>query len=115
MKRVKVKEINLEKGSPLVEDALRNMVNSMATAKREGYKACILIHGYGSSGEGGAIKEAVVKKLKDPSLRGVVSDFVQGENWNSKKNEFLNHTNQLKDFERYIGQNKGVTVVIFRP
>ena len=114
MSKVKVKEINLEKGSPQVPQALKNMVNGMATAKIQGYKACILIHGYGSSGEGGAIKEAVIKKLQDPSLRGMVSDYVSGENWPSKKNIFLNHTGQLKDFQRYIDQNKGVTVVLFR-
>lgn len=114
MKRVKVKEINLEKGSPQVPEALRNMVNGMTTAKMEGYKACILIHGYGSTGEGGAIREAVIRKLQDQSLRGIVLDYVSGENWVDKKEKFLNHTNQLKDFQRYIHENKGVTVVLFR-
>lgn len=53
---VKVREVNIEKGHPPVDEAMRRMVNGLTTAKREGIKSVVLIHGYGSSGEGGAIK-----------------------------------------------------------
>ncbi|MEG2199305.1 MAG: Smr/MutS family protein, partial [Anaerovorax sp.] len=72
MGNIKVKEINLERGGPTVEAALRNLINQLSTCKAQGYKAVILIHGYGSSGTGGAIKPAVTAKLKERSLSGVV-------------------------------------------
>lgn len=114
MGTVKVKEINLEYGNPTVEVALRNMVNQLSTAKGGGYKAVILVHGYGSSGVGGAIKKAVRLKLKERSLCGVVRDFVGGEDWANQKKNFCDQCNQLKEFSSYVKGNQGLTVVTLR-
>jgi hypothetical protein len=111
---VKVKEINIERGSPTVETALRNMVNELSTAKRAGFKAVVLIHGYGSSGAGGAIKEAVQKKLIERSLSGIVRDFTGGEEWLNVKRRFIEVCAQLKDFDQYISGNRGITVILIK-
>ena len=111
---VKVKQINLERGGPTVETAVRNMINELATAKRTGYRAVILIHGYGSSGAGGAIKIAVKQKLKERSLSGVVRDFAGGEDWANRKREFIDICTQLRDFGPDVEGNKGVTVVLLK-
>jgi DNA-nicking Smr family endonuclease len=60
----KVKQINLERGFPTVEVACKKLVNELSTAKGQGYRAAVLIHGYGSSGVGGALRPAVRAKLK---------------------------------------------------
>jgi len=114
MGAVKVKEINIERGSPTVEEAIRNMVNQLSTAKGTGYKAVVLIHGYGSSGTGGAIKVAVKGKLKERSMSGVVLDYVGGEDWLNRKKTFIEACSQLKDFHTGIDGNRGVTVVLLR-
>lgn len=114
MGAVKVKEINLERGNPTVEVALKNLVNGLSTAKRAGYKAAILIHGYGSSGNGGAIKVAVKIKLKEPMFTGMIRSFIAGEDWTDRKKEFLDGCSQLRDFDKYIEGNRGVTVVLFK-
>ena len=114
MGAVKVKEINIERGGPTVETALRNMVNEMTTAKRAGYKAVILIHGYGSSGSGGAIKTAARGKLKERSLSGIVRDFTGGEEWPDRKRGFTEICTQLKDYNIYIDGNRGVTVILLK-
>ena len=114
MGAVKVKEINIERGSPPVGTALRNMVNELSTAKRAGYKAVVLIHGYGSSGSGGAIKIAVREKLKERSLSGIVRDFTGGEDWMNRKGEFMEICSQLKDYNTNIDGNRGITVILFR-
>ena len=114
MGAVKVKEVNLERGNPTAEAAIRNMVNELSTAKRAGYKAVVLIHGYGSSGTGGAIKAAVKQKLKERSLSGVVRDFTGGEDWLNRKREFTETCEQLRDFSSYVDGNKGITVVLLR-
>jgi len=114
MGAVKVKEVNLERGGPTVETAMRNLINELSTAKRAGYKAVVLVHGYGSSGTGGAIKIAVKQKLKERSLSGVIRDFTGGEEWLNRKREFIEICSQLKDFNTYIDGNKGITVILLK-
>ena len=114
MGAVKVKEINLERGNPDSATAVSNMVNGLYTAKGAGYKAVILIHGYGSSGSGGAIKVAVKEKLKERSLSGIIRDFTGGEDWINVKRLFMETCPQLKDFSQYVESNRGLTVVLLK-
>jgi len=114
MGAVKVKEINLERGAPTVEVAMRNLINELSTAKRVGYKAVILVHGYGSTGVGGAIKAAAKSKLQEKSLSGIVRDFVGGEDWLNRKKDFIDICNQLRDYSAYIDGNRGLTVVLLK-
>lgn len=111
---VKVKEINLERGNPTVPAAMQNLVNELTTAKRVGYRAVIVVHGYGSSGVGGAIKTATRGKLSERILLGVVRDFVGGEDWVERKREFMEVCSQLKDYSTYVSGNKGITVVLLK-
>ena len=111
---VKVREINIERGSPAVETAIRNMINGLTTAKRAGFKAVVLIHGYGSSGTGGAIKTAAKEKLKDRSLSGIIRDFAGGEEWQKYKRGFTEICMQLNDYSKYIDGNRGITVILLK-
>lgn len=110
----KVKEINLEYGSPTVDAAVRNMVSQLGTCKGQGYKAVILVHGYGSSGVGGGIKAAVRSKLRDSSLSGIVRSSCGGEHWFEKKKDLLALCQTLADYQRKIDGNQGVTVVLLK-
>jgi hypothetical protein len=110
----KVREVNLEYGNPTVDAAVRNMVSQLSTCKGQGYKAVILIHGYGSSGVGGGIKAAVRSKLKEPGLSGLVRQSCGGEHWYEKKRELLGICGSLADYQRKIDGNQGVTVVILK-
>ena len=110
----KVAEVNLEYGMPTVDAALQKMRNSLTTYKRQGYKAVILIHGYGASGVGGSIKAAVIRCLGENSMRGIVRDFVGGDQWFNRKREILDICKDLSNFERKIAGNSGITVVLLR-
>lgn len=110
----KVRQINLELGHPTVEEAVKRMKNELSTAKMSGCKAAILIHGYGSTGTGGAIKPAVSKTLSQPVLVGIVKDWVAGENWLNKKTVFLAYCPTLKEQVRHIDGNQGITVVLLK-
>lgn len=110
----KVKEINLEYGNPTVDVAVRNMVNQLGTCKGQGYKAVILIHGYGSSGVGGGIKVGVRIKLREAALSGIVRTFCGGEQWYERKQELLNICQPLTEYSRKIEGNQGVTVVLLK-
>jgi len=114
MSSSKVKEINLERGMPAVAPAMTRLVNDLTTAKMSGCKAAVIVHGWGSSGTGGAIKAATAKKLKEPQLRGIIRDTVSGEKWMEKKKDFINICPQLKEFSRYVDGNKGITVAVLK-
>ncbi|MBT9134617.1 MAG: hypothetical protein DDT37_01309 [Firmicutes bacterium] len=109
----KVATLNLEQGGPSVEHALMHMKNSLATYKRQGVKAVVIIHGWGSSGVGGAIRSAVRNALRGDDLRGIVRAFVACEEWSHKRREFIGMCKALED-ERHLDGNEGVTVVVLR-
>ena len=110
----KLVEVNLERGFPTVDVAMSRLKNEVTTAKMSGCKAMIIIHGFGSSGEGGKIKSASKIQLKKPMFKGIIKDMVGGEDWLTKKKEFLNHCPQLKNSERHISGNQGITVLLLR-
>lgn len=110
----KVAEINLEYRMPTVDMALANMKNSLATYKRQGYKAVILIHGYGSSGVGGGIKTAVRSALSESSLSSFVRMYAGGEQWYMRRREILSICKSLENYERRIDGNEGITIVILK-
>ena len=110
----KVEKVNLEQGQPSVEQALQKLRNDLSTLKRQGTKAAIIIHGWGSSGVGGSIKPAVRKALGDSSMRGIVRASVGGEDWAQKRREFIGMCKALEEEDRQLTGNPGVTVVILR-
>ena len=110
----KVQEVNIEKGFPNVEAALQKLKAFLTTSKRQGVKAVIVVHGYGSTGDGGAIKTAVLKCLRDKSMCGIVRDFSCGDEWINRKKEILNLCKSLESHERKISGNVGVTAVLLK-
>jgi hypothetical protein len=53
--RIEHRIVNLEKGMPLVEQALARLATELEQARLERCRLLTLIHGYGSSGRGGKI------------------------------------------------------------
>jgi len=90
------------------------LINISTVFKRQGCKAVLIIHGYGSTGVGGAIKLAVRKCLNEKSMCGIVRAFSGGENWIDKKRELISICGNLKNNEHRISGNEGVTVVVLK-
>jgi hypothetical protein len=114
MRKNKVVELNIEYGNPDVPTALARMKNGLMTYKRLGKKAVIVIHGYGSTGAGGSIRSAARSSLGENSMRGIVREYVPGEQWLSKKNRIMSICASVSDYEKSICGNPGVTLVILR-
>lgn len=110
----KVRIVNLEQGLPSGDEAVSRLKNTLPTLRGQGAKAVIVIHGYGSGGQGGVIRERTRRALTDGDLRGVVRTFVAGEEWSSRRREFTAMCRALEKEERQIKGNPGVTVVILR-
>lgn len=47
-------------------------------------------------------------------MRGVIWEFVPGEQWLNRKKEILSICKALEIYERRIASNEGVTVVVLR-
>jgi len=71
--------IDLEAGRPTVPEALARLERELAAARVRGVRWLTIIHGYGSSGSGGAIRDAVRGRLARRRRQGRIRDFHPGE------------------------------------
>ena len=109
------KTVNLERGRPPAETALRRLTLEIDTARREGVKVLTLIHGYGSSGKGGVIREQCRKTLDYMRLRKEICDYILGEEYSSKAGPakaLIRRYPQLAGDKNLKIKNPGITVVI---
>ena len=111
----KLREVNLEAGMPFVEHAIKRLTFELEQSRRQKFAAVKLIHGYGSSGKGGKIRTAARKYLGGLKDRGIIADFIPGEQFSifeeATRRAFLRcEALRLdRDLDRY---NNGVTFVI---
>ncbi len=110
------KTINLELGMPTVEEAKKQLALQLRMAKSGGVKAVKIIHGYGSSGKGGAIKAEVHRQLRQKERAGEIKAFVRGEDFSpfesSARKALSLHPALSKDRD-YSRTNHGISIVIF--
>lgn len=105
--------VNLEKGMPVVQDALRLLKSELHIAMKSGPKVLVLIHGYGSSGKGGAIKEAVHRELQLLLNRKELNDVLPGEHCGKQSGHARHIMKRFPFAEEYVTRvNPGITVVI---
>ena len=83
----KIKTINLKKGMPFVDEALDTLSLELDLARSQGVKVLRVIHGYGSSGTGGKIKQAVIQELASLSRAGRVHAYVVGDRYSEDTNQ----------------------------
>lgn len=73
-----MKEYDVHYGQPTVDVALRLLDNAIRIHKSK--EPCLkIIHGYGSKGVGGAIREAVRDALRSKLDRGEIKAYIPGE------------------------------------
>ena len=110
-----VVKINLESGMPTVETAKMKMSQALRSAKANRTQAVKLIHGYGSSGRGGAIKEEVRRQLASMKRSGAIKEFVKGEEFSPFEGcarHALDLCPELSRDRDYSRCNHGITIVI---
>lgn len=107
--------INLESGRPLADEAVRRLRAAVCSARSQGVGAIKLIHGYGSSGHGGAIKSRVHRELAFMRKQGEITVFVSGEQFSpfdENARLALSICPELSGDSDYSRCNQGVTVVV---
>ncbi len=83
----KIKTINLKKGMPFVDEALATLSLELDLARSQGVQVLRIIHGYGSSGTGGKIKQAVIQELASLSRAKRVHAYVVGDRYSEDTNQ----------------------------
>lgn len=106
--------VNLEKGRPLVSDALKRLAMELEAGVRTGCRAMVFIHGYGSSGKGGAIKEAVRHQLESARSQKVVHEVLPGEECGKRSGQARQFLKRFPLLAEYVQRaNPGITLVVF--
>ncbi len=107
--------VNLEAGRPAVEVALNRLNEVIADARRTSIAVLTLIHGYGSTGRGGAIRSECRMMLDYMKNKGMISDYIAGEDFNKRSGRvrvLLRRYSQLSTDRNLNSGNQGITLVI---
>jgi DNA-nicking Smr family endonuclease len=100
---------------PWVHVALQRLDREIAGARQQHAKFLKIIHGYGSSGEGGDIRIAVQKRLVEMTGRDEIRACIFGEKW-AKSDEqtwaLINANVELKQDHDLGKKNLGITIVV---
>lgn len=109
-------EINIKQGAPTVEKALELLSEHLRKCTELGVKAIILIHGYGSSGEGGRIKRAIQDALENNHYADRVTEYFFGERvayGSDSYHALIKRRPGLKQYlKRFKEGNGGMTVLL---
>lgn len=91
------------------------MEREIAVARQQKHSLLKVIHGYGSRGEGGDIRIAVQKRLREVAEAGQIAGCIFGENW-SKSDEvtwrLIREKPDLKSDADLGQRNRGITIVL---
>lgn len=105
-------EINIKEQMPSVSEALENLKGFIKIKRSFGYRCLVVVHGYGSSGKGGAIckkvREYLLAQEKNKKLRGVVF----GEDFNPFNAKALSLKSRYRELDKYFcAYNHGITII----
>jgi adenosylmethionine-8-amino-7-oxononanoate aminotransferase len=100
---------------PSVSEALQRLKRELVLARQDKTKLLKLVHGYGSTGQGGDIRIAVQKRLVELAESGHLRACIFGEDW-SKSDEVtwkLVQANSEVKADSDLGRgNRGITIVL---
>ena len=106
---------NIEQGMPTVEQARIRLDQAFRTARMQRCKAVKLIHGYGSSGKGGAIRREIHNILSAQKCAGKLKAFSPGEEFSpfySDARTIIEKCPSLTRDRDYATTNHGITIVL---
>ena len=111
----KFETLNLEIGRPIVDAAIDKFYSYFNVYKKTNVECILIIHGYGSHGKGGQIRDTLRDELEKLKKSGMIKLFINGEDFkitNSKAYELRYKYEELKNL--FHMTNRGVTVVVIK-
>tara|TARA_Y100001949_G_C15713179_1_gene211850 strand:- start:4 stop:483 length:480 start_codon:yes stop_codon:yes gene_type:complete len=112
-RKEQIRTVNLKEGLPVVEEALSRMRREISDARACRVKVLKLVHGYGSTGTGGKIKQAVQVELASMHLQGQIRMYVVGDDYavSVAGQELRARYPELLRSRRQDFENRGITFV----
>ena len=110
-----VKILNIEAGMPTVEEARQILLAELKQAKQRGVAAVKVIHGYGSTGKGGALRGALRTSLLRRKKEGLVTRVIFGEKWSVFEDDAryaIEHCPDLRSDRDLNHSNEGITIAV---
>ncbi|RLD22021.1 MAG: hypothetical protein DRI69_02480 [Bacteroidetes bacterium] len=111
---IRVSVIKLKENSPTVDEAMQRLTAGLVAARKRNIKVIKIIHGYGSTGVGGAIKIALLGRLQMLKEEAHIKTFITGEEHNTfagSRNYLLNKYPELKETWIEDRGNPGITFI----
>jgi hypothetical protein len=105
---------NVEAGMPTLDEARRSVIAEIKRAKRDSVTVLKVIHGYGSSGKGGALCVGLRKSFGLRKKEGVIKNFILGEDYtifNPTVLALLEGVPELRGDPDLSATNEGVTIL----
>lgn len=106
--------LHLKQDMPTVAEALRQLELSLTGLRGSRTHVVKVVHGYGSTGKGGALAPAVRRHLRTLQARGWIRGFVPGEDYSEFTEAgrgLLTRYPALKGTFRSDRENPGITMV----
>lgn len=107
--------IDIKSERQTVAEAIAKFLIELDSYKKGGFKVMKVIHGYGSHGVGGAIRQAFLKKCEELKRRHIIEDYVCCDSWtpkNTVRKIAINYCpDLLADKDLYL-LNPGCSVII---
>jgi hypothetical protein len=107
--------LNIKKDMPTLDAARRSLVAAVDTARADGVRAIKLVHGYGSTGKGGALAKGLRSSLAKLKRAGTIADWIAGEDFhttNARVQHALATLPRLRNDPDCGRSNPGVTLVL---
>ena len=108
-----ITRLSLVKDNPNTDYALYLIDQEINYSRAVGNHVIVVIHGYGSHGAGGLIKNAVKEYLPRLKKNRIIREYVFGENWgdlNESKQLITSICPEVILHENLQGLNSGVSV-----
>jgi hypothetical protein len=109
------KVLNIEAGFPTIDEARQHLLAELRQAKQSGVVAVKIIHGYGSTGKGGALRGALRTSLLRRKKEGLVSRVIFGEKWSVFEEDAryaIEHCPELRSDRDLNRSNEGITIAV---
>jgi hypothetical protein len=113
-RRGSVHVVDLKQGMPIVADAMRQLELQLNSIRTSGGGVARIVHGWGSTGRGGAIRTATHRRLRELQGRGLLRAVVPGEAWtefDADARELLQRHPALAETLQSDRLNRGITIV----
>ncbi len=107
--------VNIKRDNPNVDYALFLIDEEIKYSRAVGNRVIVIIHGYGSHGQGGAIRQGVKEYLPKLKKSGTIITYVFGENWgetNADVKEIERISPEIILNENLSSINSGVSVIL---